>query len=40
MILKNVNHFFDRVGAELVCDAIILHGNDAQKEKYVKPLLS
>ena len=27
------------VGAELVCDAIILHGNDAQKEKYVKPLL-
>lgn len=28
------------VGAELVCDAIILHGTDAQKEKYVKPLLS
>ncbi len=28
------------VGAELVCDAIILHGNDAQKEKYVKPLLA
>ncbi|MBI9085179.1 MAG: acyl-CoA/acyl-ACP dehydrogenase [Desulfobacterales bacterium] len=27
------------VGAELVCDAIIIHGNDAQKEKYVKPLL-
>jgi len=27
------------VGAELVCDAIILHGSDAQKEKYVKPLL-
>jgi alkylation response protein AidB-like acyl-CoA dehydrogenase len=27
------------VGAELVCDAIILHGNDRQKEKYVKPLL-
>ncbi len=27
------------VGAELVCDAIILHGNDVQKEKYVKPLL-
>lgn len=27
------------VGAELVCDAIIQHGNDAQKEKYVKPLL-
>lgn len=27
------------VGAELVCDAIILHGNDHQKEKYVKPLL-
>ncbi|MBU0971445.1 MAG: acyl-CoA/acyl-ACP dehydrogenase, partial [Proteobacteria bacterium] len=28
------------VGAELVCDAIILHGSDAQKEKYVKPLLA
>ena len=28
------------VGAELVCDAIILHGNDAQKEKYVRPLLA
>ncbi|KJS32750.1 MAG: acyl-CoA dehydrogenase [Desulfatitalea sp. BRH_c12] len=27
------------VGAELVCDAIILHGTDAQKEQYVKPLL-
>lgn len=27
------------VGAELVCDAIILHGTNAQKEKYVKPLL-
>lgn len=27
------------VGAELVCDAIILHGTDIQKEKYVKPLL-
>lgn len=27
------------VGAELVCDAIILHGTDAQKERYVKPLL-
>ena len=27
------------VGADLVCDAIVLHGNDAQKEKYVKPLL-
>ena len=28
------------VGAELVCDAIILHGNDFQKGKYVKPLLA
>ena len=28
------------VGAELVCDAIILHGTDVQKEKYVKPLLA
>jgi butyryl-CoA dehydrogenase len=28
------------VGADLVCDAIVLHGNDAQKEKYVKPLLA
>ena len=27
------------VGAELVCDAIILHGTDEQKEKYVKPIL-
>ncbi len=27
------------VGAELVCDAIIQHGTDKQKEKYVKPLL-
>ena len=27
------------IGAELVCDAIILHGTDDQKEKYVKPLL-
>jgi len=27
------------VGAELVCDAIILHGTDGQKEKYVTPLL-
>jgi len=27
------------VGAELVCDAVILHGTDAQKEKYVVPLL-
>ncbi|MCG8566875.1 MAG: acyl-CoA dehydrogenase, partial [Desulfobacterales bacterium] len=27
------------VGAELVCDAIVLHGRDDQKEKYVKPLL-
>jgi len=27
------------VGAELVCDAIVLHGTDAQREKYVKPLL-
>ncbi|HPG54505.1 MAG TPA: acyl-CoA dehydrogenase family protein, partial [Smithellaceae bacterium] len=27
------------VGAELVCDAITLHGTDEQKEKYVKPLL-
>jgi butyryl-CoA dehydrogenase len=27
------------VGAELVCDAIILHGTDEQKAKYVKPLL-
>jgi alkylation response protein AidB-like acyl-CoA dehydrogenase len=28
------------VGAELVCDAIIQHGRDWQKEKYVKPLLA
>ena len=28
------------VGAELVCDAIIQHGTDTQKEKYVKPLLA
>jgi alkylation response protein AidB-like acyl-CoA dehydrogenase len=27
------------VGAELVCDAIVLHGTQEQKEKYVKPLL-
>jgi alkylation response protein AidB-like acyl-CoA dehydrogenase len=27
------------VGAELVCDAIIQHGTNEQKEKYVKPLL-
>jgi len=27
------------VGAELVCDAIILHGTDELKERYVKPLL-
>ena len=27
------------VGAELVCDAIVLHGTDAQKENYVRPLL-
>jgi len=27
------------IGSELVCDAIILHGTDEQKEKYVKPLL-
>ncbi|MDA8141856.1 MAG: acyl-CoA dehydrogenase family protein, partial [Desulfobacteraceae bacterium] len=27
------------VGAELVCDAIVLHGSDSQKEKYVAPLL-
>lgn len=27
------------VGAELVCDAIIRHGTDRQKEKYVSPLL-
>ncbi len=28
------------VGAELVCDAIIQHGSEAQKEAYVKPLLA
>jgi alkylation response protein AidB-like acyl-CoA dehydrogenase len=27
------------VGAELVCDAIILYGTDAQKARFVKPLL-
>jgi butyryl-CoA dehydrogenase len=27
------------VGAELVCDAVILHGTDAQRERFVKPLL-
>lgn len=27
------------VGAELVCDAIMQHGTDAQREKYVRPLL-
>ncbi len=27
------------VGADLVCDAIIKHGTQAQKERYVKPLL-
>ena len=27
------------VGSELVCDAIVKHGTDEQKEKYVKPLL-
>ncbi len=27
------------VGAELVCDAVIQHGTDEQKERYVKPLL-
>lgn len=27
------------VGADLVCDAILVHGTDAQKERYVKPLL-
>src|SRR5512143_2904893 len=27
------------VGAELVCDAIIKHGSEEQKERYVKPLL-
>ncbi|MGK5084712.1 acyl-CoA dehydrogenase family protein [Bdellovibrionota bacterium FG-1] len=28
------------VGAELVCDAIFLHGTDEQKERYMKPLLA
>ena len=28
------------VGAELVCDAVIQHGTDEQKERYVKPLLA
>ncbi|MBN2232221.1 MAG: acyl-CoA/acyl-ACP dehydrogenase [Deltaproteobacteria bacterium] len=28
------------VGAELVCDAIIQHGTDRLKEKYVRPLLA
>ncbi|MBP7127573.1 acyl-CoA/acyl-ACP dehydrogenase [Myxococcota bacterium] len=27
------------VGAELVCDAILIHGTDDQKERYVRPLL-
>ena len=27
------------IGSELVCDAIVLHGTDDQKERYVKPLL-
>ncbi len=27
------------VGAELVCDAIVKHGTDEQRERYVKPLL-
>ena len=27
------------VGAELVCDAIALHGTDDQKERYLRPLL-
>ncbi len=27
------------VGAELVCDAVMLHGTEAQRERYVKPLL-
>ena len=27
------------VGAELVCDAIVQHGTDEQKKRYVKPLL-
>ncbi len=28
------------VGAELVCDAIVLHGTDEQKDRYVRPLLA
>jgi butyryl-CoA dehydrogenase len=28
------------VGADLVCDAIVRHGTDEQKERYVKPLLA
>ena len=28
------------VGAELVCDAILRHGSEAQKRKYVVPLLA
>ena len=28
------------VGAELVCDAVVLHGTDEQRERYVKPLLA
>jgi butyryl-CoA dehydrogenase len=27
------------VGADLVCDAIVLHGTDMQKARYVQPLL-
>ena len=27
------------VGAELVCDAIVLHGTDEQKDRFVRPLL-
>ncbi|NOY28131.1 MAG: acyl-CoA/acyl-ACP dehydrogenase [Oligoflexia bacterium] len=27
------------VGAELVCDAVVQHGTDDQRERYVKPLL-
>lgn len=27
------------VGADLVCDAIVIHGTDTQKERYVRPLL-
>jgi alkylation response protein AidB-like acyl-CoA dehydrogenase len=28
------------VGAELVCDAIVKHGSEEQKQRYVKPLLA